>query len=42
MLLFAFSIWSANGLKAPLNASVFAASAAAFALATMREKYLEI
>ncbi len=42
MLLFALAMWTSYGIKAPLNASVFAASAAAFALATIRVKFLEI
>lgn len=41
LLFFGLAMWSALGLKAPLNFSVFSASAAAFALASLREKYLE-
>lgn len=41
LLLFALSMAFYSGMKAPLDASVFTASAAAFALSTMREKVLE-
>lgn len=41
LLLFAVAMWSSLGLKAPLNYSVFGASAASFALASLRGKYLE-
>lgn len=41
MLLFALAMMSVN-IKAPWDASVFAASAGAFALATFRVKFLEI
>lgn len=42
LFLFALAMWQSLGLKAPLNYSVFSASAAAFALACMKEKFLEI
>lgn len=42
LLLFGVAMTVVSGLKAPLNASVFAASAAAFALATIRVKFLEV
>lgn len=42
LLCFALAMWSTLGIKAPLNYSVFSASAAAFALATMKVRFLEI
>ncbi|MCO6496358.1 MAG: DoxX protein [Chitinophagaceae bacterium] len=42
MLIFALSMAFFTGVKRPLDASVFAASAAAFALALMKEKFWEI
>lgn len=42
LLLFAFAMSFSLHVKAPLDYSVFTASAAAFALSLMKEKYLEI
>jgi len=42
LLLFAISMWFSTGIKGALDYSVFTASAAAFALSTMKQKYLEI
>ncbi|HET8886789.1 MAG TPA: DoxX family protein [Salinimicrobium sp.] len=42
LLLFALSMTFSIGIKAPFDYSVFAASAAAFALSLINEKYLEI
>ncbi|HMN05841.1 MAG TPA: DoxX family protein [Flavobacteriales bacterium] len=42
MLVFALSMAFFTGVKRPLDASVFTASAAAFALGLMKEKYLEL
>ncbi len=42
MLLFALAITFSTGVKGAFDYSVFAASAAAFGLSTMKEKYLEI
>lgn len=42
MLIFALSIAYSTGIKGALDYSVFAASGAAFALSTLKEKYLEI
>ncbi|MBI1222874.1 MAG: DoxX family protein [Bacteroidetes bacterium] len=42
LLLFGLSMAFSTGIKAPLDFSVFAASAAAFALSQMKEKYLEL
>jgi thiosulfate dehydrogenase (quinone) large subunit len=42
LLIFAFSMSSSVGIKAALDYSVFTASAAAFALSVMKERYLEI
>lgn len=42
MLIFALSITFSTGIKGVFDYSVFAASAGAFALSTMREKYLEL
>ena len=42
MLIFALSIAFSTGIKGVFDYSVFAASAGAFALSTMREKYLEL
>lgn len=42
LLLFGLSMALSTGIKAPLDFSVFAASAAAFALSGMKEKYLEL
>lgn len=41
LLLFAFSMTFSIGLKAPLDYSAYTASAGAFALSLMTEKYLE-
>lgn len=41
LLIFALSMAFSIGIKAPFDYSVFIASAAAFALSTMKEKYLE-
>lgn len=42
LLIFALSMSFSIGIKAPFDYSVFAASAGAFALGTMKEKYLEL
>lgn len=42
LLIFALSMTLSSGIKAPLDYSVFTASAAAFAIATMRSKFLEV
>mgnify|MGYP000335400612 CR=1 FL=1 len=42
LLLFALAMTFTTGLKGPLDYSVFTAAAAAFALSTIEEKYLEI
>lgn len=42
LLAFALSMAVFTGVKRPLDASVFTASAAAFALASMKAKYLEL
>ena len=42
MLLFALAISCSTGIKGALDYSVFAASAAAFGLSTMKLKYLEL
>lgn len=42
MLLFGLAITFSTGIKGALDYSVFAASGAAFALASIREKYLEV
>lgn len=42
LLLFAVAMTFSTGIKGAFDFSVFSASAAAFALGTMREKYLEI
>lgn len=42
MLIFALAITFSSGVKGAFDYSVFAASAAAFGLSTMKEKYLEI
>lgn len=42
LLLFALAMTFSLGIKAPLDYSVYIASGAAFALSTMKEKYLEI
>lgn len=42
LLLFALSMSFSGGLKGALDFSVFTASAAAFALSSMKEKYLEL
>lgn len=42
LLLFALAMTFSLGIKAPLNYSVFSASAAAFALGTFKVKFLEI
>lgn len=42
LLLFGLSMALSTGIKTPLDFSVFAASAAAFALSGMKEKYLEL
>ena len=42
LLIFALSMTFSIGIKAPLDFSVFTASAAAFALSCMKEKYVEI
>ena len=41
MLIFALAITFSSGIKGAFDYSVFAASAAAFALSTMKDKYLE-
>jgi thiosulfate dehydrogenase (quinone) large subunit len=42
LLMFALAMGLSTGIKGPLDYSVFTASAAAFALGLMKEKYLEI
>lgn len=42
LLLFALSMSFSIGIKAPLDYSVFTASAAAFALSLLKDKFLEI
>ena len=42
MLIFALAITFSSGIKGAFDYSVFAASAAAFALSLMKEKYLEL
>lgn len=42
LLIFALSITFSTGIKGAFDYSVFAASAGAFALSTMKEKYLEL
>lgn len=42
LLLFAISMMISFGMKAPLDYSVLTASAAAFGLSTMKEKFLEL
>jgi|SRR5690606_29373128 len=42
LLLFALAMTYSLGIKAPLDYSVYIASGAAFALSTLKEKYLEI
>ncbi|MEL0454641.1 DoxX family protein [Flavobacteriaceae bacterium SZ-1-7] len=42
LLIFALSMSFSTGIKGPLDFSVFTASAAAFALSLMKEKYLEL
>ena len=42
LLIFAIAMTFARGIKAPLDYSVFSASAAAFALSFIKEKFLEI
>lgn len=42
LLLFALAMTFSSGIKSALDFSVFSASAAGFALATLKEKYLEI
>lgn len=42
LLFFALSMSYSLGIKAPFDYSVFIASAGAFALSTMKEKYLEL
>ncbi|MEO6813224.1 MAG: DoxX protein [Ginsengibacter sp.] len=42
LLVFALAMTFTKGIKAPLDASVFAASAAAFSLALIKDKFLEI
>lgn len=42
MLLFALVMSFSGGIKTAFDASVFAAAAAAFALSTMKEKFLEV
>jgi thiosulfate dehydrogenase (quinone) large subunit len=42
LLVFALAMTFSIGVKAPLDYSVFTASAAAFALSTMKERYMEI
>jgi thiosulfate dehydrogenase (quinone) large subunit len=42
LLLFALAMAFSTGIKSAFDYSVFAALAAAFALSTMKEKYLEI
>ncbi|MEO7834538.1 MAG: DoxX protein [Ginsengibacter sp.] len=42
LLIFALAMTFSVGIKAPLDASVFAASAGAFGLSIIKEKFLEI
>jgi hypothetical protein len=42
LLVFAFSITFSTGIKGAFDYSVFSASAGAFALSLMKEKYLEV
>jgi hypothetical protein len=42
LLVFALAITFATGIKGAFDYSVFSASAAAFALSLMKEKYLEV
>jgi uncharacterized membrane protein YphA (DoxX/SURF4 family) len=42
LLLFALSMTFSTGIKSALDFSVFSASAAAFALSALKEKYLEL
>lgn len=42
LLIFALAMTFTRGIKAPLDYSVFAASAAAFGLSLIKEKFLEI
>jgi len=42
LLIFALAITFSTGIKGAFDYSVFAASAGAFALSTMKEKYLEL
>ena len=42
LLIFAFSMTFSTGIKGAFDYSVFTASAAAFALSLMKEKYLEL
>lgn len=42
LLIFALAMTFSTGIKSAFDASVFSASAAAFALATMKNKFLEI
>ena len=42
LLLFALAMTFSTGIKGPFDYSVFSASAAAFALSTMKEKYFEL
>ena len=42
LLIFALSMSFSTGVKSPLDFSVFTASAAAFALSLIKEKYLEV
>lgn len=42
LLLFALAMTFSGSIKDPFDYSVFTASAAAFALSTMKEKYLEV
>lgn len=42
LLIFALAMTFSVGIKAPLDASVFAASAGAFGLSLIKERFLEI
>lgn len=42
LLIFALSMTFSTGIKSAFDASVFAASAGAFALATLKDKFLEV
>ncbi|MGM5471019.1 DoxX family protein [Flavobacteriaceae bacterium LMO-SS05] len=42
LLIFALSMTFSTGIKGPFDYSVFSASAAAFALSLMKDKYLEL